>query len=62
MRFLSKTDKLNTKNTSNPTKTRDVNDMQPNKIKFIQNVAHLEFLLSTFRIPKLSLTIFRNSE
>ena len=50
MRFLYKTDKLNTKNTSNPTETRDVNDMQPNKIKFIQNVAHLEFLFSTFRI------------
>ena len=45
-----------------PTKTRDINDMQPNKIKFSRNVAQLEFLFSAFRIQKLSLTIFRNSE
>ena len=36
--------------------------MQPNKIKFSRNVAHLEFLFSAFRIQKLSLTIFWNSE
>ena len=36
--------------------------MQPNKIKFSRNVAYLEFLFSTFRIQKLSLTIFRKSD
>ena len=45
-----------------PTKTRDINDMQPSKTKFSQNVAYLAFLFSAFRIQKLSLTIFRNSE
>ena len=38
-----------------PTKTRDIDDMQPNKIRFSRNVAHLEFLFSAFRIQKLFL-------
>ena len=69
MKVLSEKDKLNTKNAikvilkyTQPTKRRDINDMQSNKTKFSRNVAHAEFPSSAFRIQKLPLAIFRNSK